>query len=97
MQCLAAGLLQARARFERAAELGRAFGELGERVPVLFRGGEELGVGRLRELEVVLGEDCVVALGGRRGGEVVGGDGVCGGGVGVGGRDGDGWEFARCW
>lgn len=85
MQCLAARLLQARAGFERAAKLGRAFGELSERVPVLFRGGEQLRVGRLRELEVVLCEDCVVALGGRGGGEVVGGDGVCGGGVGVGG------------
>lgn len=67
-------------------------------MPVLFGGCEKLGVGRLRELEVVLGEDCVVvALGGRRGGEVVGGDGVRGGGVGVGGRDGYGWEFARRW
>lgn len=97
MQCLAARLLQSRAGFKRTAKLGSAFGELGKRVPVLFRGGEELGVGRLRELEVVLGEDCVVALGGWGRGEVVGGDGVCGGGVGVGGRDGDGWEFARAW
>lgn len=44
---------------------------------VLFGGCEELGIGCLRELEVVLGEDCMVALGRWGGGEVVGGYGVC--------------------